>query len=91
MAIPYFDYGSVLLNLEYQLEAVPDLIVIKGIIEAYRLANSAFMEIELTQDAVNDTLKKLTGCVVATGTDLNCYPTGYNTAILFDLNGDPVT
>jgi len=91
MAYPYTDLGSVLLNVEFQLEVSPFFAPLSVIIETYRLANPDVMLFPLPPTAINETLKRLTGCVVATGTDLNCYPTGLNTAILFDADGNPVT
>jgi hypothetical protein len=87
MAVPYTDFGAFCLNLEYQLEGIPELFVITAFIEAYRLANPDFMLTETPEIHRNDILKRLTGCVVETMSEVNCYPTGYLTAILFDLSG----
>jgi hypothetical protein len=89
-AYPYDTFGAVCLNLEWQLEGVPELSVITAFIEAYRLANLAFMDTPLTEGRRNDILKRLTGCVVGTLNNVNCYPLGYATAQLFDLDGNPI-
>jgi len=46
--------------------------------------------LELSQDDLNALLKELTCNVVGTGTDLSCYPLGVTTAILFDIDGNPL-
>jgi hypothetical protein len=53
--------------------------------------NEDYWELELSTEDHNALLKELTGNVVGTGTNLSCYPLGVVTAILFDVDGNPVT
>lgn len=89
-AVPYTDYGAMLLDLEWQLEALPALAVVSALIEAYRLANPVFMSTPTGVSERNEIMKKLTGCFVGTLNNVNAYPLGYETGILFDLSGNPV-
>ena len=63
--------------------------LIAEVIQDWIDENEDYWELELSQDDLNALLKDLTGCVVATGTSLNCYPLGLTTAILFDADGNP--
>lgn len=60
------------------------------VINAWRVLNAVDLSVPMTQDDKNDALKAYTGCVVATGTDLNCYPLGLADTICFDLDGNRV-
>lgn len=66
-------------------------VLIAEVIQDWIDENEEYWELELSQDDKNALLKELTGCVVGTGTNLSCYPLGIETAILFDLDGNPVT
>jgi hypothetical protein len=78
-------------NLIFQCETSVDLSELAGEIHDYQITHSSISDLLLTTEMINVLLKKLTGCVAATETDLNAYPVGYNTALLFDLDGEPVT
>lgn len=52
--------------------------------------NPDFLDLELSVDDLNALLKEHTCCIVGTGTNVSCYPTGLTTAILFDLDGNPL-
>lgn len=45
---------------------------------------------ELDNDAKTEILKRCTKIIANLNLDLACYPTGYNTTILFDLDGNPL-
>lgn len=89
-AQPYKRVLDVALNLIFQLDAVAGMSEVQAGIGLWIAANPIFVLSELSQDEINDTLKKLTACTVATGTDLNCYPRGHDTALCFDLEGNEV-
>jgi hypothetical protein len=90
MAVVYSNYDTVLQNLQFQIEAVPALVAVSALIEAYRVANIGFLETPLDLGNRNQLLKNLTGCVVATQNALNCYPLGLDTTLCFDLDGNEV-
>jgi hypothetical protein len=90
MAVTLVHLSDVVENCKYIMGEVLLLESAVAALTAAELLNPGWAVLTLTQDEINDQLKKLTGCVVATGTDLNCYPTGLNTAILFDADGNPV-
>jgi len=52
--------------------------------------NEDYWDLELSEDDLNALLKELTCNVVGTGTNLSCYPLGITTAILFDIDGNPL-
>lgn len=52
--------------------------------------NEDYWDLELSQDDLNALLKELTCDVVGTHTDLSCYPLGVLTAILYDIDGNPL-
>lgn len=45
---------------------------------------------DLSLEEKTDTLKRCTKIVANLGLDLACYPLGYATTILFDLDGNPI-
>lgn len=89
-ATPLTVLDDVVQNMIYQTEVSPSLASLVTVLNAYRVANAGTLATPLLQDDKNAMLKLLTGCVVATGTDLNCYPSGYATTVCFDLSGNPV-
>lgn len=89
-ATPYLTLDSVLANCQFQCEVSTGLAAAAALIEAYRLANAGFLSIELSIDEKNGVLKRLTGCTVATGTEMNCYPRGFDDTLCFDLSGEPI-
>lgn len=46
--------------------------------------------VDLTLEERTDVLKRVTRIVANLDLDLACYPLGYATTILFDLDGNPV-
>jgi len=89
-AVPYLTLDDVLENMEFQCEVSILLAPFAAVILAYRIANSGFLSAGLSQDDKNNVLKKLTGCVVETGTNLNCYPLGMTDTLCFDSDGNVV-
>lgn len=90
MAVPYVRIEDFIDNCRFQCDASPFLAGLSNYLELYKILYPDLINYEFTQPEKNDLLRKLTGCVVATGTGLNCYPTGLNTAILFDEDGVPI-
>jgi len=90
MAVTYAKYDDIVENMVAQCDSFTALGDLIPILQAYRIANAVPLAFDMTQDDKNDMLKILTGCVVATETDLNCYPTGLATTTCFDEDGDPV-
>lgn len=89
-AQPYEVVGDVALNLIFQLEGIVGMESLQAAIGVWMVANPIVVTSPLSTDDVNGILKRLTGCTAATGTDVNCYPRGHDTAICYDLNGDPI-
>jgi len=89
-AVPIVIVDDIVQNMIFQTEVHPELGSLVTILNAYRVANIITLAETMTTPEINDALKKYTGCVVGTGTDLNCYPMGYSTALLFDLSGNPL-
>lgn len=90
MAVYYNTLDDVMTNLIFQCGVSADLSELAGIIHDYAITHTGIGDLVMTLPMRNENLKLLTGCLAATETDLNAYPVGYNTALLFDLNGDPV-
>lgn len=88
-ATPLVTVDDLVENMIFQTEANGLLSDLVTVLNAYRLANAVVLSTPLDQGDKNAALKVYTGCVVSTGTDLNCYPTGLATTVCFDLNGDP--
>lgn len=90
-AVDYITIGDMADNLIFIAQTNSIGYAIAAVIQDWIDDNPELCEEELSEDDVNAILKALTGCVVATRTDLSCYPLGSVTQILFDANGDPVT
>jgi len=88
MAVYYVDIKTFAENLIVLAQTNSVGYLIAEVIQDWIDENEDFWDLELSQDDLNALLKALTGCVVATGTQLNCYPTGLSTAILFDVDGN---
>lgn len=89
-AEPYVDILNFASNLVFIAQTNSVGYLIAAAIQDWIDANPDYWDLELSIEDVNALLKALTGCVVATGTDLNCYPLGAATQILFDAAGNPV-
>lgn len=81
---------SVAGNIKTLCDFDPVFSSLQPIIDAWRLANVVALSVPASQTNRNDLLKQLTGFVVSTGTDLNCYPSGLATTTCFDVDGDPI-
>jgi hypothetical protein len=90
-AVPYLSVGDVVRNMQFQCGVTATLDDLVGVLEDYMTDHPSDMLIGLTEHDRNIMLGIITGCTVATGTDLNCYPRGAETALFFDLDGNPVT
>lgn len=89
-AQPIVTFDDIVENMIFQCEVDVTFFSLAVALEAYRAANSTALNVDVSQDTKNECLKKYTGCVVSTGTDLNCYPLGDDTTKCFDLSGNPV-
>lgn len=89
-ATPYLTLDDVLANMVFQCEVNALLVPFAAYIDAYRVINSGFLSDTLSVDDINRMLRLLTGCTVATGSDLNCYPRGIDDTVCFDLDGNEV-
>lgn len=89
-AVNVVTLGDIMDNLEYQTTCSLDLGEIGSIIHDYRVANPSISDLLVAQPIANELLKRLTGCIVGSGTDLNCYPVGLNDTLCFDLDGEVI-
>lgn len=89
-AQPYTTIGSVALNLIYQCDGIVGMESLQAAIGLWMVGNPIVVGSSLSQDEINDMLRKLTGCTVATGTDMNCYPRGADLTTCFDLDGNEI-
>lgn len=64
--------------------------LIAEVIQDWIDENEDYWELELSEDDHNALLKELTCNVVGTRTNLSCYPLGLVTAVLFDVDGNPL-
>lgn len=91
MAHQYVTYMDFAQNVyDMMNEIIPIFGVAQAALAAEMLLNPAWAAINLTQGEKNDTLRLLTGLVVALNNTINCYPLGLNTTICFDSDGNPV-
>jgi len=89
-AIPYTNIKTFAENLIVLAQTNSVGYLIAEVIQDWIDENEDFWDLELSQDDKNALLKALTGSVVATGTDMNCYPVGYDDTLCFDLSGNPI-
>jgi|SwirhirootsSR3_FD_contig_31_27829680_length_790_multi_3_in_0_out_0_2 hypothetical protein len=89
-AVDYNSLNALCENLKFQIQDVLGLEIIVAAISAEQVLNPSWLVEDRNQDDRNAWLKKLTGCVIATGTNLNCYPIGFDDTLCFDLSGDEV-
>jgi len=90
MAVYYRTIGDMVDNLITQSLTNEVGALVAAWLEDWKTENAEYLDLEFSQDDKNAMLKALTGCVVGTETDLSCYPLGLETAILFDLDGEPI-
>jgi hypothetical protein len=88
MAVTYVTFDDVVENMEVQCDTGAVLSGLVTILQAYRIANAVALATPLSETNINVLIKIITGMVVATGTDLNCYPTGLATSRCFDEDGE---
>ena len=90
MAVYVNSLSDIMENLRFICECSDDLDELSDIIHGYSVTHPEIGGLEATQVIRNEMLGKLTGCVVGTQTDVSCYPTGLETAIFFDVDGNPL-
>lgn len=90
-AVPYVTFDDVVENMVYQCSLATVFDSLIPVLQAWRVANAVPLAVEMSTLNKNRMLGIVTGLTVATGTDLNAYPRGYDTAFYFDLDGNPVT
>jgi hypothetical protein len=90
-AVDFLKIGDLANNLIFIAQTNSVGYLIAAAIQDWIDDNPDECDLDMSEDDINAILKALTGCVVATRTDLSCYPLGAVTQILFDANGDPVT
>ena len=83
--------NDILLGLERICAAVPDLATVKLSIEAMRVLVEGAYDVDITDDEQTMLLKAYTGEVFRLQIDLNCYPLGLTTQVLFDADGNLVS
>lgn len=84
----YQDFAQNVYNL--MNEVLPIFPVVQAALAAEMVLNPAWAFIDMSEEEINLTLKKLTGMTVATGSDLNCYPRGLDDTLCFDVDGNPI-
>lgn len=90
MSQPVYSLGDYGRNIAAMCDAYFIFAPLRTLIDGWVTINFGPLSAEMTQAAKNEALKILTTNVVAMMSDLNCYPTGYTTAILFDIEGNPL-
>jgi len=83
-------WGDYIRNVAELCDASPILLPLRVIIEGYLVLNPTFDSLNMTEDNRNYSLRLLTGFTVSTRVNVNCYPRGEVTTILFDLDGNEV-
>jgi hypothetical protein len=90
-AQPVYDASDYVRNLEMLCNASYLFTALAAIIEIWRLANFEILTASSVGEYDRNRMVKLsTMFMVGLQTDLNCYPLGYDTARLYDLDGNPV-
>jgi len=89
-AVDFIDIKSFADNLVFLAQTNSVGYLIAEVIQDWIDENEDYWDVGLAESDVNALLKALTGCVVATRTDLSCYPLGRVTQILFDSSGSPL-
>ena len=90
MSVPVTTLGDYCDNIAAMCDAYFVFAPLKEIIIVWKAVNFGLLNTGMTQFAKNDALKILTTNVVGMESDLNCYPLGYTTAMLFDIDGNPI-
>lgn len=90
MATPVSSLNEWVLNMEAMCDVSVVMAPLKIVIEGWRLINFMTLSGAISEGTRNEMLKNLTTQVVAVNPDVNCYPMGYNTGLLFDIDGNPI-
>lgn len=90
MSVPVTGLDTWVDNLAGQCDVSVLLFPLKEFIIIWRGINAPILGGPISDGTRNEMLKVLTTCVVALNQDLNCYPLGYDTALLFDIDGNPI-
>lgn len=83
-------YDDFVLNLIYQCSLSVGFADLVAVLNDYRDEHAIVLALEMDQPVKNLALRLYTGCIVSTGTEINCYPSGLATTFCFDLDGNPV-
>jgi hypothetical protein len=86
-AVQYVTLGDFVENVLFQATVSVDLDELASEIYDYKITHPDIMSLEFTQPMLNQMLRLLTGCVWGVQSDLNCYPLGYVSTLLFDADG----
>lgn len=89
-AVPYVVIADVVNNMIFQCEVSSLLDDLVGVLEDYLSDNPTLEFVGMDEHDRNEMLGIVTGMTVATGTVLNCYPRGAETALYYDLDGNRV-
>lgn len=90
-ALPVVKYSDYVRNIETLTNVSFTLAGLGAVIEAWRILNFDVLNVAtVSQYDRNIMLQVATAFIVGLGSDLNCYPVGYTTGQLFDLDGNPV-
>ena len=90
MAVPYLFLDDVVRNMIVQCDISAGLSDLITDLELFRVTHAMDLATPLVEHDRNLMLGIITGMTVATGTILNCYPRGAETALYFDIDGNPV-
>lgn len=85
-------WGDYIRNIAELCDASPVLLPLRVVIEGYLVLNAEIFDaLNMTEENRNYALRLLTGFTVSTRVNVNCYPRGETTTILFDLDGNEVS
>lgn len=90
MSVPVTGLDAWVDNMAGECDVSILLFPLKEIILVWRAINAPVLGGSISEGTRNLMLKILTTQVVALNQTLNCYPLGYDTALLFDLDGNEV-
>lgn len=90
MSIPVHTLGDWVDNMAGECDVSILLFPLKEIIIIWKATNFGLLNGPISDGTRNLMLKILTTQVVALQQELNCYPLGYDTAILFDQDGNVI-
>lgn len=88
MAVQYVDIETLVDNMIAIAMTNSIGYLLAEVLTDWKSENEDFLDLELSEEDLNALLKEHTCCIVGTGTNLSCYPTGLTTALLFDIDGN---